>query len=80
MLADVAGDPAVVVATPGAEPVAEGGYGAALLLDGWALLARADLRAGEETLRRWMNAAALVRARTGRSSSAPMPACRPSRR
>jgi primosomal protein N' (replication factor Y) len=41
--------------------VADGGYGAALLLDSWALLGRADLRAGEETLRRWMNAAALVR-------------------
>jgi primosomal protein N' (replication factor Y) (superfamily II helicase) len=49
------------VCTPGAEPVAEGGYGAALLLDSWALLGRADLRAGEETLRRWMGAAALVR-------------------
>ena len=60
VLADVPGRAAVVVATPGAEPVAEGGYGAALLLDGWALLARADLRAGEEALRRWMNAAALV--------------------
>jgi len=53
---------ALVIATPGAEPVADGGYGAALLLDGWALLGRADLRAGEETLRRWMAAAALVRA------------------
>ncbi|WP_460604298.1 primosomal protein N' [Jatrophihabitans fulvus] len=53
--------PAVVVATPGAEPPAAGGYGAALLLDGWALLSRPDLRAGEETLRRWCNAAALVR-------------------
>jgi len=52
---------ALVIATPGAEPVAEGGYGAALLLDGWALLSRADLRAGEEALRRWLNAAALVR-------------------
>ncbi|NEK96166.1 primosomal protein N' [Modestobacter muralis] len=62
VLATVAGDPAIVVATPGAEPVAEGGYGAALLLDSWALLGRADLRAGEETLRRWMNAAALVQA------------------
>jgi primosomal protein N' (replication factor Y) len=51
----------LVVATPGAEPVAPGGYGAALLLDGWALLGRADLRASEETLRRWMAAAALVR-------------------
>jgi primosomal protein N' (replication factor Y) len=32
-----------------------------LLLDSWALLARADLRAGEETLRRWFAAAALAR-------------------
>ena len=53
--------PDLVVATPGAEPVAPAGYGAALLLDGWALLSRADLRAGEETVRRWMTAAALVR-------------------
>ena len=61
VLASVPGRPALVVATPGAEPVAEGGYGAALLLDGWALLGRQDLRAAEETLRRWMTAAALVR-------------------
>jgi primosomal protein N' (replication factor Y) len=53
--------PAIVVATPGAEPVAPTGYGAALLLDGRLLLGRQDLRAGEETLRRWMGAAALVR-------------------
>ncbi|HET6504584.1 MAG TPA: primosomal protein N' [Amycolatopsis sp.] len=61
VLAAVPGGPALVVCTPGAEPVAEGGYGAALLLDGWALLGRQDLRAAEETLRRWMAAAALVR-------------------
>jgi primosomal protein N' (replication factor Y) (superfamily II helicase) len=61
VLASVPGGASLVVATPGAEPVADGGYGAALLLDSWALLGRADLRAGEETLRRWMNAAALVR-------------------
>ncbi|MCK7625971.1 primosomal protein N' [Streptomyces sp. RS10V-4] len=54
--------PALVVSTPGAEPVPEGpGYAAALLLDGWALLGRADLRAGEEALRRWLGAASLVR-------------------
>jgi primosomal protein N' (replication factor Y) (superfamily II helicase) len=53
--------PALIVATPGAEPVAAGGYAAALLLDGQALLARTDLRAAEEALRRWMTAAALVR-------------------
>jgi primosomal protein N' (replication factor Y) (superfamily II helicase) len=57
----VAAAPALVIATPGAEPVADGGYGAVLLLDGWALVSRADLRAGEEALRRWLNAAALVR-------------------
>ena len=61
VLAQVPDSPALVVATPGAEPVAAGGYAAALLLDGWALLARRDLRAGEEALRRWLNAAALVR-------------------
>jgi primosomal protein N' (replication factor Y) len=61
VLARVPGTAALVVATPGAEPVADGGYGAALLLDGWALLGRADLRATEEALRRWMTAAALVR-------------------
>jgi primosomal protein N' (replication factor Y) len=62
VLARVGKEPALVVSTPGAEPVADGeGYAAALLLDGWVLLGRADLRAGEETLRRWMNAAALLR-------------------
>ncbi|CRH14267.1 primosomal protein N' [Mycobacterium tuberculosis] len=55
--------PALVVATPGAEPRAPGGYGAALLLDSWALLGRQDLRAAEDALWRWMTAAALVRPR-----------------
>ena len=61
VLAEVPAEPALVIATPGAEPVAVGGYAAALLLDGWALLGRPSLRAAEETLRRWLNAAALVR-------------------
>jgi primosomal protein N' (replication factor Y) len=61
ILDTVPGEPAVVVATPGAEPVAAGGYGAVLLLDTWALLTRADLRAAEETMRRWFNAAALAK-------------------
>jgi primosomal protein N' (replication factor Y) len=60
VLAEVPTGPSVVVATPGAEPLVAGGYGAALLLDGWALLSRPDLRAAEETLRRWANAIALV--------------------
>ncbi|MFJ4871824.1 primosomal protein N' [Streptomyces sp. NPDC088757] len=61
VLDGVPGRPALVVSTPGAEPVAEGGYAAALLLDGWAMLGRPDLRAGEEALRRWIDAASLVR-------------------
>jgi primosomal protein N' (replication factor Y) (superfamily II helicase) len=61
VIAEVGGEPAVIVATPGAEPRAAGGYAAAVLLDGWALLGRASLRASEEALRRWLNAAALVR-------------------
>jgi primosomal protein N' (replication factor Y) len=61
VLVAVDGGPALVVATPGAEPVSAGGYGAVLLLDTWALLTRADLRAAEETLRRWLGAASLAR-------------------
>jgi primosomal protein N' (replication factor Y) len=52
---------ALVVATPGAEPRATTGYSAAILLDAAASLNRPDLRAAEESLRRWLNATALVR-------------------
>jgi primosomal protein N' (replication factor Y) len=61
VLATVDPDPAIVVATPGAEPVAEGGYAAVVLLDTWLVLGLAHLRAEEEALRRWANAVALVR-------------------
>jgi primosomal protein N' (replication factor Y) len=61
VLGRVGPEPAVVVATPGAEPAAESGYAAAILLDGWAMLGLASLRAAEEALRRWLTAAALVR-------------------
>ncbi|MEO5853170.1 MAG: primosomal protein N' [Nocardioides sp.] len=60
-LATVPAEPAIVVATPGAEPVAEGGYTAVVVLDTWLTLARADLRTAEEAVRRWANAAALIR-------------------
>ena len=60
VIPQVSGEPALVIATPGAEPL--GRYAAALLLDGWALLGRPSLRAGEEALRRWLAAAALVSA------------------
>jgi primosomal protein N' (replication factor Y) len=61
VVATVGPEPQIVVATPGAEPVAEGGYAAVVLLDTWLLLSRVDLRAEEEALRRWANAAALAR-------------------
>lgn len=61
VLATTGAEPHVVVATPGAEPVAEGGYAAVVLLDTWLLLSRIDLRAEEEALRRWLDAAALAR-------------------
>jgi len=58
---EVGEQPALVVATPGAEPSPSAGYAAAVLLDADSMLARADLRAGEESVRRWFNAVALVR-------------------
>ncbi|HEU5484527.1 MAG TPA: primosome assembly protein PriA, partial [Microlunatus sp.] len=61
VLTDVPSTPALVVATPGAEPVADGGYAGAVLLDTSLLLLRADLRAAEEALRRWLAVVALVR-------------------
>ncbi|WP_194419567.1 primosomal protein N' [Microbacterium abyssi] len=52
--------PALVIATRGAEPIAEGGYRAVLLLDGSRMLQAPDLRIGESCLRWWSNAAALA--------------------
>jgi primosomal protein N' (replication factor Y) len=57
----VTAKPSLVIATPGAEPFAENGYAATLLLDAWASLDRPTLDASEEALRRWMAAAALTR-------------------
>ncbi|MFV0407417.1 MAG: primosomal protein N' [Propioniciclava sp.] len=54
-------EPALVLATPGAEPRPANGYAAAVLLDTSVLLGRADLRAAEEALRRWLGVCALVR-------------------
>lgn len=61
VLAEVDDSHSIVVATPGAEPVAPSGYAAVVLLDTWLLLGRTDLRTDEEALRRWCNAVALVR-------------------
>lgn len=52
--------PALVVATRGAEPIAQGGYRAVVLLDGDRMLQADDLRVGEACLRWWSNAAALA--------------------
>jgi primosomal protein N' (replication factor Y) (superfamily II helicase) len=61
VLASVPAEPALVIATPGAEPVADGGYSAILLLDAWASLDLPVLDASLESLRRWAAAAALAR-------------------
>jgi primosomal protein N' (replication factor Y) len=53
-------EPALVIATRGAEPVAAGGYRAVLLLDGERMIARESLRVGEDCLRWWSNASALA--------------------
>ncbi|MGO1384514.1 MAG: hypothetical protein ACTHU1_06910 [Arachnia sp.] len=58
---DVPDAPAIVVATPGAEPSAPSGYAGVLLLDTELMLMRADLRVAEESMRRWCNAIALSR-------------------
>jgi len=50
----------LVVATPGAEPVIEGGYQAVILLDGQRLLAKDTLRAAEQAVNLWSNAVSLL--------------------
>lgn len=52
--------PALVVATRGAEPIAEGGYQAVLLLDGERMLARETLHVAEDCLRWWTSASVLA--------------------
>jgi len=57
---EVGPEPALVIATRGAEPIAAGGYRAVLLLDGESMIARESLRVAEDCLRWWSNAAALA--------------------
>jgi primosomal protein N' (replication factor Y) len=56
----VSAEPALVIATRGAEPIAAGGYRAVLLLDGERMVARESLRVAEDCLRWWSNAVALA--------------------
>jgi primosomal protein N' (replication factor Y) len=67
ILDSVDNSPALVIATPGAEPVVEDGfYEAAIILDAELSLRRIDLRAEEESFRRWQYVASLVKPETGR--------------
>lgn len=61
VVSEIGTTPALVVATPGAEPMPADGYSAAVLLDATRLLDRPSLRASEEALRRWFAVTALVR-------------------
>jgi primosomal protein N' (replication factor Y) len=59
-LLTVSAEPALIVATRGAEPIAAGGYRAILLLDGERMLARETLRVADDCLRWWSNAVVLA--------------------
>ena len=59
----VSADPAVVVCTPGAEPVAQSGYSAVVIMDALAQLRAPYLHAEPESVRRWFSAALLARAK-----------------
>ena len=61
-LTHVSAEPALVIATRGAEPIADGGYRGVLLLDGERMLMAESLRIGESCLRWWSGAAALAAA------------------
>ncbi|MGI6878210.1 primosomal protein N' [Microbacterium sp. gxy059] len=59
-VSEVDDEPALVIATRGAEPLPAGGYAMVLLLDGDRMLQAPELRIGESCLRWWSNAAALA--------------------
>lgn len=62
ILREVNNKPAIIVATPGAAPVADGGYAGLILLDGQAMLNRHDLDATQDTYAKWAECVSLVRA------------------
>jgi primosomal protein N' (replication factor Y) len=63
MKRSVGPEPAVVIATAGAEPVADGGYAAVVILDARGSMMRQSLRTLEECAHRWFSAAMLARPR-----------------
>jgi primosomal protein N' (replication factor Y) len=56
----VSDERALIIATRGAEPIADGGYQAVLLLDGQRMLMRESARVAEDCLRWWSAAACLA--------------------
>ena len=63
MRRSVSSAPALVIATPGAEPIADGGYAAVIILDARGQLLRPQLQVTQEAARRWFGAALLARPR-----------------
>jgi primosomal protein N' (replication factor Y) len=56
----VSGKNTLVIATPGAEPIARDGFAAVVILDASASLAKQNLRATETSVRQWSNAISLL--------------------
>lgn len=61
ILSEVPDRPALVVSTPGAEPVAPSGYAVGVLLDAAVSTSHVGLYTDQEALHRWITAGALVR-------------------
>lgn len=61
VLSEVPDKPALVVSTPGAEPVAPSGYSVGVLLDAAVSTSHVGLYTDQEALHRWITAGALVR-------------------
>ena len=61
ILREITDQPAIVVATPGAAPIAKGGYAALILLDGSGMLNRQDLDAVQDTYGKWTEFMSLVK-------------------
>lgn len=59
----VPAESAIVIATPGAEPVADGGYVAVVILDARGQLQRPSMRAVEDAAQRWFGALMLARSK-----------------
>ncbi|MEY4493765.1 MAG: hypothetical protein RL355_1114 [Actinomycetota bacterium] len=61
ILREVNNKPAIVVATPGAAPIADGGYSALIILDGTGMLSRHELDAVQDTYGKWAECVSLVK-------------------